>query len=188
MPGARGRNGRRSGRHKGNGARIPGGHAAPGAAGHEDGDKSENDLFLISEGVHPQSSSLCAPRLRTCRWDRGDWKASLWKKLRILRRSIHAKKGLVSVLVHAQRAFHTPCSAHHPNGTQIDNRNGQKGVLGTRIIHAMVGETVLEGGDEHFSPKWHGFLRGTKERRHGLPCPWRRRRRHGYFHGPSTRP
>ena len=43
----------------------------------------------------------------------------------------------------------------------IDNRNGQKGMLGTRIIHvlsplwkslfaAMVRETVSEGGDEHF--------------------------------------
>ena len=52
----------------------------------EYGDKSENDPFQNSEGAgkketgagqrhvrpHPQSSSLCAPRLRTCLWDRGD--------------------------------------------------------------------------------------------------------------------
>ena len=32
----------------------------------------------------------------------------------------------VSVLVHAQRAFHTPCSAHNSNGTLIDKRNRKK--------------------------------------------------------------
>ena len=59
------------------------------------------------------------------------------------------------------------------NGTLIDKRNGQKGMLGTRIIHvlclwwkshfaAMVRETISEGGDEHFSPSWHGFLRGRR--------------------------
>ena len=84
-----------------------------------------------------------------------------------------AKQELVSVLVHAPRALHTPCSAHYSNGTLIDKRDGQKGMLGTRIIHfpcpwwkslfaAMVRETVSEGGDEHFSPNWHGFLRGRR--------------------------
>ena len=46
-----------------------------------------------------------------------------------------AKQELVSVLVHSQRALHTPCSAHNLNGTRIDKRNGRKGMLGTRIIH-----------------------------------------------------
>ena len=84
-----------------------------------------------------------------------------------------AKSEWVSVLVHAQRALHTPCSAHYCNGTLIDKRNGQKGMLGTRIIHvlcpwwksliaAMVREVVLEGGDEHLSPYWHGFLCGRR--------------------------
>ena len=45
-----------------------------------------------------------------------------------------AKQELISVLVHAQRALHAPCSAHHSNGTPFDKRNGQKGLLGTRII------------------------------------------------------
>ena len=82
-----------------------------------------------------------------------------------------AKRELVSVLVHVQRALHTPCSAHDSNGTLIDKRNGQKRMLDTRIIHvlclwwkmvfaAMVREAVPEGGDEHFSPNWR-----TKERR-----------------------
>ena len=68
-----------------------------------------------------------------------------------------AKRQLVSVLVHAQRALHTPCGAHNSNGNLIDKRNGQKGMMGTRIIHvlcpwwkglfaAMVRETVAEGG------------------------------------------
>ena len=84
-----------------------------------------------------------------------------------------AKKELVSVLVHAQRGLHTPCSAHYSNGTLIDKRHGQKGMLGTRIIHvlcplwksvfaAMVRETVSEGRGEHFSPNSHGFLRGRR--------------------------
>ena len=84
-----------------------------------------------------------------------------------------AKQELVSVLAHAQRALHTPCSAHYSNGTLIDKRNGQKGMQGTRIIHvlcpwwkslfaAMVRDTVSEGSYEHFSPNWHGFLRGRK--------------------------
>ena len=71
----------------------------------------------------------------------------------------HAKRELVSVLVNAQRALHTPCSAHNSNGTLNDKRDGQKGMLGTRIIHvlcswwnsvfaAMVRETVSEGGDD----------------------------------------
>ena len=89
------------------------------------------------------------------------------------KRYTRAKLELVSVLVHAQRALHTPCCAHYSNGTLIDKRNGRKGMLGTRIIHvlcpwwkslfaAVVGETVSEGGDEHFSPNWHGFLRGRR--------------------------
>ena len=48
-----------------------------------------------------------------------------------------AKKELVSVLVHAKQAFHLPCSAHSSKGTMIDKRNGQKGMLGTRIIHIL---------------------------------------------------
>ena len=48
-----------------------------------------------------------------------------------------AEGELVSVLAHAQRALHTPCSAHHSNGTMIDKRNGQKGMLGTRIVHVL---------------------------------------------------
>ena len=48
-----------------------------------------------------------------------------------------AKQELVSIPVHAQRALHTPCSAHHSNGTLIDKRNGQKGMLGTRVIHVL---------------------------------------------------
>ena len=86
----------------------------------------------------------------------------------------HAKQQLFSVLVHAQRALHTPCSAHHSNGTLIDKRNGQKGMMGTRIIHvlrlwwkgflaAMVRETISEGGDGLFS-KLARFPPGTKER------------------------
>ena len=166
-----------------NGARIPAGHAAPQAAGHARGGKSENDPFQNSHGADKRtqqdrgtlerthSSSLCVPRLRTCRWVRGDWKASVWKQLRNQKRSVHAqKKKLVSVLVHAQRAFHTPCIAHHSNGNLVYKRDGQKGMLGTRIIDvlcplwksrfaAMVRETVSEGGDEHFSPNWHGFSR-----------------------------
>ena len=78
-----------------------------------------------------------------------------------------AKLKLVSVLVHAQRALHTPCSAHYSNGTLIDKRYGQKGMLGTGIIHvlcpwwksvfaAMVRESVSE------SPNWHGFLCGLR--------------------------
>ena len=51
MPGARGGNGRRSGRYKGNGTRMhrQARHATPRAAGHEHGDKSENDPFQNSE-------------------------------------------------------------------------------------------------------------------------------------------
>ena len=62
----------------------------------------------------------------------------------------------------------TPYSAHYSNGTVIDKRNGQKGMLGTRIIHilcpmwkrlfaAMVRERVSE---EHFLPNWHEFFQG----------------------------
>ena len=32
---------------------------------------------------------------------------------------------------------HTPCREHYSNGTLIDKRNGQKGMLGTRIIHVL---------------------------------------------------
>ena len=53
------------------------------------------------------------------------------------RKYTRAKSELVSVLVHAQRALHTPCSAHYSNGTLVDKRNGQKGMLGTRIIHVL---------------------------------------------------
>ena len=76
-----------------------------------------------------------------------------------------AKRELVSVLVYAQRALHTPCSAHYSNGTLIDKRNGQKGMLGhtgSSTFYAPGGKTVSEGGDEHFSPNWHGFLRGRR--------------------------
>ena len=66
-----------------------------------------------------------------------------------------------------------PCSAHCSDGTLIDKGNGQKGMLGTRIIHVlcprwkssfatMVRGTKLEGGDEHFSPNRHGFLCGRR--------------------------
>ena len=62
-----------------------------------------------------------------------------------------AKTELVSILVHAQRALHTPCSAHYSNGTLIDKRNGQKGILGTRIIHVLC-------------PWWKSLLRINGER------------------------
>ena len=48
-----------------------------------------------------------------------------------------AKRELVSVLVHADGAYHTHCRAHYSNATLIDKRNGQKGMLGTRIIHVL---------------------------------------------------
>ena len=124
--------------------------------------------------MRPQNSSFCAPQHRICRWDPGDLKALVWKKSRKQQKKVHTcKTGVVSVLVHAQRALHTPCSAHCSHGTLVDRRNGQKGMLGTRITHvlcpwwkslfaAMVRETVSEGGDEHFSANWHGFLRGRR--------------------------
>ena len=65
-------NGRRSGRHQGNGARIPGGHAAPRAAGHEHGDKNENGRFQNIEGAgerkQTQSSAMleCTSRALPC--------------------------------------------------------------------------------------------------------------------------
>ena len=35
-----------------------------------------------------------------------------------------------AVLVHAQRALHSLCSAHYSNGTLIDERNGQERNVG----------------------------------------------------------
>ena len=117
---------------------------------------------------------ICASPSYLSVGDEGDSKALGWKKLQKQQRSTHARSGSwFSVLVHAQRALHTPCSAHCSNGTLIDKRNGQKGMLGTRIIHvlcswwksvfaARVRDTVFEGGNEHFSPNWHGFLRGRR--------------------------
>ena len=109
-----------------------------------------------------------------CRWESGDSKALGWKKSqKKQQRSTRAKRELVSLLVHAQRALHTQFSAHDSNGSLIDKRNGQDGVLVTRVTHvlchwwksvfaAMVRESVSEGGDQRFSPNWHGFLRGRR--------------------------
>ena len=60
-------------------------------------------------GVRPQNSSLCALRHRICRWDRGDWKASVWKKSLNQQRRIHAQKESWSLF------WYTPNehSAHH---------------------------------------------------------------------------
>ena len=63
-----------------------------------------------------------------------------------------------------------------PYTMQVTLVNGLKGMMDTRTIHvlcpwwkglfaAMVRETVAEGGDEHFSPNWHGFLRGRRRER-----------------------
>ena len=87
-----------------------------------------------------------------------------------------AKRELVAVLVHPQRALHTPCSPHYANGTLSTNATDRKECWGTCIIRdlspwwkclfaAVVRETILAGGDEHFSPNWHSFLLRTKERR-----------------------
>ena len=86
------------------------------------------------------------------------------------------KRELVLVQVHAQRALGTPCSAHYLDGTLKDRRNGQKGMLGTRIIHVLcpwwkrlfaATATDLvseERGDERSSPNWRGFLRGRRRK------------------------
>ena len=54
---------------------------------------------------------------------------------KLAKKKTRAERELVSV--HAQRALHTPCSAHHSNGTLIDKRSRQRGMLGTRLIHFL---------------------------------------------------
>ena len=164
------------------------GHAASRATGHENGEKSKNDPFQqckrAGEREQAQGSAMLEranrslPRLCLTivfvggtQATRRHWGGKNHKKT--AEKCTRAKRELVSVLVHAQRALHAPCSAHCSNGTLIDKRNGQKGMLGTRIIHvlcprwksvfaAMMRETVSEGGDEHFSPNWHHLLGGRR--------------------------
>ena len=79
-----------------------------------------NRRRAVHVGVRPQSTFSRALRFRTCRWDRGERKASVEEITKSAKKYTRAKKELVSVLVHAQRAFHTPCNAH------CDKRNDRK--------------------------------------------------------------
>ena len=82
------------------------------------------------------------------------------------------------LLVHAQRALHTPCSVHFPNGTLLDKCNEQNGILGSRIIRvlcpwlkslfvAVVTEMISERGANicHHSGTASFADEGGKERR-----------------------
>ena len=95
-------------------------------------------------GAEQRHAGVCTPELHL-----------MCEVAKLAKKYTRAKRELVSA--HAQRALHTPCSAHHSNGTLIDKRNRQKGMLGTRLIHflcpwwkslfaAMVREMVSEEG------------------------------------------
>ena len=177
----------RSGRHWGNGAKIQGGSAASRTTGHEYGDKGKKDPLLHSkragEGEPAQGSAtlectrgaLSYVRIaivsvggtETTRRHRGRRNHERSKEVHTCKDGIGIYPG-----TRATSTTHTMQRALLQR-TLNDKRNGQKGMLDTRIIHvlcpwwkslfaAMVRETVSEGGDEHFSPIWHGFLRGRR--------------------------
>ena len=157
------------------GKRISRGHAASGATGHEYGDKSKDDLFSTAKELAkgnrrraaPSWSApaelflICASPSYLSVGPRRFEGIGVEEITKTAKKYTRAKRELVSVLVHAQRAFHTPCRAHYSNGTLIDKHNGQKGMLGTRIIHVpcpgwkslyavMARETITEGRGKHF--------------------------------------
>ena len=115
---------------------------------------------------------MCAS-LRSCRWDRGERKASVWRKLRNQHRSARVQKRNWSLFWYTHNGHsHTLQRAllkrHHDRRTQRTERNaGNKNH--SRLLPSVEksfrcsGEGKgLGGGDEHFSPNWHGVLRGRR--------------------------
>ena len=118
------------------------------------------ELFLVC--------SVC-----TCRWDRGELKASVWRKLRNRQRSVHAQKRNWSLFWYTHNGIphtlqRTQLKRHHDRQTKRTEKNaGKKNYsrlcpLWKSLFAAMVRERVTERRDEHFSSNWHGLLRGRR--------------------------
>ena len=168
--------------------RIPGGHAAPRAAGHEHCDKSENDSFQNSEGACKKKQRQGSATLKCTHRALpreilsfvlvgGTAEAGRHRDRRNyeISEEVHTRKKrswYLSWYTHKEHS--TPCSAHHSNGTLIDRRNGQKGMLGTRIIHvlyplwqSLFAAMVRENGSRKgraFLAKVARVLPGTKKK------------------------